>query len=329
MFTKLSYAACACVFSLGLVTASAALGQDGTTMGLSEAARADIPEEVIDGVVRPTLKYDNATVVTAGVGLRNRASGAIELGGLPVGAQMQRVFLYWNIITSGEPPAGADKMTIQRVGPGSNPSATVTGKVIGQGSTPCWGGDRNVVYRALVPRRVVNQNGTYLITLPNNVAGKTDGTNPWDGNTLPAYNGASLVAVAEGSGHVMIYEEPISGRMFSSSLQYRLRVPVPARVSSLMILHMINSDGQSGGANYSDAAGTAREIVNVNGLRVSGQTSDGYDSDWNGATGGRVHQLWDNAIRALPNGLVSNQARVRHVAGADCLVPVANVLETR
>lgn len=329
MIPKLSPAAFACALGLGLAAATASYAQDGTISGLPAEAQANAPADVIDGRIKPEHRFRNATVASAGVGLRNRRTGAIELGGLPDGARIKKAFLYWNMITSGEPPTDADKMDIQRLGPGNNPSDTVTGAMIGEGDSPCWGGDRNVVYRAELPRRLVNGNGTYLVTVPANVPGITDGRGSWEGNTLPAYNGASLVVVAEGVGNVLVYEAPLSGTEFRSSLKYRLFVPGKFRRAGSKFIHMIHSDGQAGTATYTDSADVAGEITVANGERISGKRSQGHDSDWNGATGGRVHQLWDNAIRRLSGSDEIRSVRMKHVTGNDCLVTVADVLDLR
>jgi hypothetical protein len=298
------------------------------------ATEAMVGENNIDvGVVRPQRTFTNAAAVSAGVGLRNRGSGGIELSGMPPGVEVTHARIYWNLITSGAPPAAAANISIQRLGAGGSTPATVSGTIIGTGQTPCWGGTQNTVYRAIVPLRVVNGNGTYLVTLPAGIPGRVDGASPWTGlgggSTLPAYNGASIVAVFERMGaRTLFFEEPLSGVMFANSLIANLYIPPASRTGSTSFLHMINSDGQSGNPGPGDSATLALEQTRVNGVLVSGRSSPGHDGDWNGAQGGRFTQLWDNAVRNVSASVPASaaRARIRVTANLDCLVPVAAVL---
>jgi len=296
-----------------------------------------VRERAIDvGVVRPQRTFIDAAAVSAGVGLRNRGSGGIELSGMPAGSELRQVRIYWNLISNGAPPAGAETITVQRVGSGGSAAVTVTGTVIGTGPSPCWGGTQNIVYRAIVPRSVVNGNGTYLVSPPAGVPGRVDGASPWTvmggGSPLPAYNGASIVAVFERLGaRTLIYEDTLSGVMFSDSLNASLYIPPAFRMGTTSYLHMINSDGQTGNSAPDDSSATAKQ-TRVNGVLVSGRSSPGNDSDWNGAQGGRFTQLWDNAVRNVSAALPASsaRARVRVVnANTDCVVPVAAVLVRR
>ena len=337
MTRKFSRGMLASALAFGMALTGTAFAQDGTTGGLSASARAVAPSAVSLDRMRPSIIVRNALAASGGVGLRNRASGAIELGGLdPLDAadvNMKRAFIYWYVIVNGTPPADIDKITVQRVGPDTSRAFTVTGDLIGEGASPCWGGGPGQAYRAELPRaRLVNGNGTYLVTLPDGVPGRTDGASPWAGSPLPAYNGASIVAIAEGFGNVMVYDgAPMTAAMFSDRLISRLVVPSRLLAGGNVILHSINSDGQAGSAsNMFDSKATATERTILNGTAIGGPTSDGRDGLWNGASGGRVAQLWDNAVKNITTPLGTRRvARIVDIAGADCLTPVARVIESR
>jgi len=217
-------------------------------------------------------------------------------------------------------------MTIQRVGPDGSDEVSVTGEMIGTGDTPCWGGTRNTVYRARVPNSVVNGAGTYLVTVPEEVPGTTDGTNPWARSPLPAYNGASLAVVFEGFGEVLIYDVGLSGTEFDGVLRYTLRVPPSSRISSNLLLHMVISDGQKGNGGYGSLERVAGDITRANGDRIAGRNSPGNDSNMNGHSGGAVAQLWDNDIQSVPGN--NSNMRIKLEAPEDCIVTVMNALDT-
>jgi len=333
MLTRLTRSMLVSALAVGLAATGTARAQDGTVNGLSASADSSAPSLVSLERMRPSMVVRNATAASGGVGLRNRASGAIELAGLPSPANMKRAFIYWYVIIDGSPPTDIDKITVQRVGPDRSRPFTVTGQLVGEGASPCWGGGPGQVYRAALPRaRLVNGNGTYAITLPNGVPGRTDGGSPWSGSPLPAYNGASIVAIAEGTGNVMIYDgAPLSATMFSDRLISRLIVPQRLTSGGDIILHSVNSDGQSGtNSVFIDGQAISTERTVVNGDAIGGPTSPGRDSHWNGANGGPVSQLWDNVVDNITNAMAGRrQARIVDVTGNDCLTPVVRVIEAR
>lgn len=306
--------------------------------GLAPAGdtRADQPATDV-GTVQPWRVFTGATAVAAGVGLRNRAGGAIEVSGLPGDARVLHAFLYWNVISRGDPPEAAARMTVRRIGGGVR---TVAGTVVGTGRSPCWDGDRNTVYRARLPLSLATGNGTYLLTLPEGVAGRSDGGTPWSamGGTVtpPHYNGASLILVAERwGGAVLIYDAPLAGTEFrGEGLAYEMAIPAEARGRRLTQLWTVNSDGQTG-SGLRDYLGSAQEATLVNGAAISGQIPGSpapvvLDSDWNGRDGGPVTQLWDTAMHNVSGAVnrLSTSARVevRQRERPDCLVAVAAML---
>lgn len=282
------------------------------------------------GVIAPRNTWRNASVASAGVGLRNRGEGAIVLG--DVRGPVRRAFLYWTVNYNGSsPPAGAESITVQRLGPDRSRQVTVTGQEIGAGEGPCWGPARISVFRAVVPVRIVSGNGTYIVRLPEGLPGRTDGGDPWDGNVRePLYNGASLVAIGAGNETVALYEGELSGRtQRGGTLAYTLRLPPAiANGAGFVRFHQIGSDGQEGAGRGRVTLEAADVVVRVNGTSISGAGSAVGDSDWNGAAGGPIAQLWDNRLREVSGRLPSGDRRmnVEIVSAGDCITPVANIV---
>lgn len=137
-------------------------------------AGAPAPENNLSQLLNLPVVGD---VTSAGVGLRGRGTGAIDLDGLPEGASVLQAFLYW--------------ATLGNSGAYLNPTlngAAVNGRLIGVAADTCWGAERNFTYRADVTPYVRN-NGRYTIAgLPANLLAGNDS------------QGASLVVLYQLSG---------------------------------------------------------------------------------------------------------------------------------
>lgn len=281
------------------------------------------------GRIDPWRVWRDATAATAGTGLRNRGAGAIDLG--DVRGPVRRAFLYWTLISDGPPPEGGDTIRVQRLLPERSRARLLTGTAIGTGVSPCWGGDRITVFRAAVPAAIVNGQGTYIVSPPEGVPGRTDGSDPFAGSPLPAYNGASIVAIGDGFETVAVYDEGFAGKSMLGALKvldYTLLLP-PAIANGVGFarLHQINADGQEG-PGRGRVSRSAGEIVRVNGTPISGPGSEIIDGDWNGSAGGAIAQLWDDRLREISALMEPGNRRLRMQIerDTDCLTTVANIV---
>jgi len=105
MFSKLSCAAKLGILALGVLAANAAIAQDGSN-GLAAKSEAASPDMTLS-TVKPSFRFSQSNLASAGVGLRNRRTGAIELG--DVRGEVRRAYLYWNLISTGTPRTEAEK----------------------------------------------------------------------------------------------------------------------------------------------------------------------------------------------------------------------------
>lgn len=294
----------------------------GTSKALTEAA-AEAEADL--GTIFASNVYTNAQYGTGGVGLRNRAGGALNVSN--VNKPTKAAFVYWAVITTGAPTAAVKSVKIQRIAPTASAVATVAGTAIGVTASPCWSGDTTTVYKAAVPLGIANGAGTYQITLLAGASGATAGGDPWfSAQKLPLMEGASLVVVGTGKANVSIFDRPLAGNMFSGNLTYTLGLPVAATGRNVTFDN-IGADGQLGASRDANPA-ISGEITTINGIPYAGPGSDLVDSDWNGAIAGPLPQLWDTTGHqindAAPAGTTSLNVSVD--AFSDCLVPVANVV---
>jgi hypothetical protein len=308
------------------------------------------------GHIRPGLDDDGRPMVypktrfaTNGVSMRNCRWGGINLVGVPPGSGIIKAYLYWNWTSLAAPVAGVhDTMFIRRRFPGPSVAAFVTGTLVGIGPDPCWLGASNFTYRAdvtLLAPGLVTGGGTYFLRLPVGAAGAVDYTDPWGfpGPVAPLMEGASLVVVYENAvepmGNTHIYDAGISSFMFLSSpgLLYTLVGYVPAVIGGRWA--NIGADGQSG-AGYLDALELGHDstflpnfAAYIAGGGAFGATSLYNDSDWNGSGNKPLGQLWDTSGHDVTPAIVGFPTFPvifisPGIGGADCLVPVANVLWT-
>ena len=284
--------------------------------------------------VRP-LVFAASTYATGGVGLRNRGAGNISVSGLVGVAKV--TFVYWAVISVGAPPAPAHSIQVERFYP--LPLAgpvVVPGAIVGVGPTPCWGPANAVVtiFRGVVPPGVAIGNGSYQLTLLPGAQVIVNGLDPWKAFALPTWEGASLVMIGNGATTVAVYDNGLAGKTFQpfpAAFNYTLVLPKPTGATTYW--DNIAADGQHVAA-ASKLAVTAQsdETTHINLIPISGPGSDYVDSDWNGSSALPVAQLWDDTGHdisvAAPPGTVALNVTVNSVlAPADCLVPVANVVQ--
>jgi hypothetical protein len=257
----------------------------------------------------------NAEHVANGVALRNRTSGTIHLRGVPAGRSVKAAYLYWNF--SDASAVGAD------TAPALFNGNAVTGTKTADNTDPCWGRAGNHTYRAtvttLMPRTQPNQD--YKVVTAD--SGSTSGENPWlstpDGTIQ---EGATLVVVFGSGGAstaVLIYDA-LSGTGFSSSLSLTLTHPMIG-LSGTGLYTMSGADGQRGTSGYDNTF--SNETGFFDGTQISGPPVAA--SDWDGAAGLPLVQLWDVHTHIV--SYTGTSSLVEYFSSGDCLVPVVFVLQ--
>lgn len=263
--------------------------------------------------------------VANGVGTRNAGYGTIRLRGAPAGAARVVAYLYWGTIQNAPPPA----QTILFNG------VKVTGRLIGTGQS-CWCGGVFAAYRASVIA-LINPgiNGDYRVSaMPSAV---TDGSDPWNSAcVLPLSEGASLVV---GYAHNSI---PAAAQLFindgtvffaAGGVNINNPLPVPVAPYKQLRHTRLGGDGQVGGGTFSTLPITdERTFLGPALTQIKGPASPfNGDSDWNGADGVPLNQLWDTHTESFTKLLVPFGAPnyvVRYTANGDCIYAVAHVLNT-
>ncbi len=323
-----------CLAALGLSFLTIALTVFPAQAEMGAAPREQ-PQALVESLpepINPSFTITSAGHVANGCGLRNARSCQIRMRGLPAGSTVVKAVIYW-AFTSTTGTGSAKQSTITFAG------NVVTGTLVGSGIDACWCGGTNVVYRAGV-RSFVTGNGVYGVALANGATPQTDGASPWQETRCPTNtnqglaDGASLVVVytlPRGNGTTLIYDSGLAGREFGANpgLSYTLdKVPTPGQGSS--IFTEIGSDGQIG---TSLTAFLTSKTTSLNGTPIAGPGAAAVggdnDSDWNGADGAPLNQLWDTHSHDV-TGIVApsseNVSIIDNTGARDCLIAVANVL---
>jgi hypothetical protein len=317
---------CAASSLLGPAPASAqSAGAGRPAPGTRQLTPEEIRSQAVPGtpIVAQPSAFVEADHAAAGIGLRNRGGGVINLRGVPDGATAVRAFLYWDVLMADAPPT----MTV------SFNAVGVSGNLIGQGESPCWGGGlHNFAYRAEVPLPLLfaGINGDYGVAgVPSGIG---TGSNPWESAVVPPLaEGATLAVFFRAPGgrfqQTYVYETPISGSMFTVAIDIVLTGFRAPRSDAKLTL--VGADGQRGGG-LTGNLGTL-ETSFLDGHQFAGPTSPFLptvhnDSDWNGQDGQPLNQLWDTRTHVVTTDPGASQAALRYVAGGDCLVPVALLL---
>ena len=299
--------------------------QSGFTAGIT--ARPVAPLTVF-----LTANYANASYGTGGVATRNRSTGGISISG--VSGTTQAAWIYWAVLLHNPTLAqrtNVSKVTVTRMyPPGAPSSAAVVGTLLNIGGDPCWGSTGAYVFRAAVPTYVATGNGFYKVALGG--ASLKDGEDPWDGNVkFPLFEGASLIIVGQGSNHVGILDGQ-AGTTFSGTYQDYWQLPAATSASSQVLLDNIGYDGQLGSSRTgyisnetSNALGWPSQTNNIQFAGPGGEVSD---SDWDGASGWPLPQLWDDTGHDISNAFVAGDTYVlvTYNSFGDCLGTVSSVI---
>lgn len=302
----------------------------------------DLSSTTVAVSVKPILVERQASYTTGGVSLRNRGAGNINMSGLVGPSRL--TLLYWAVITNGETKVPVSQIEIQRFFPvPASAAAIVNGVVVGVGPAPCWGpaGSKITVFRAVVPPAIAGVgNGSYQLTLIPGSGGLVNGQDPWAPPVvLPLWEGASLVMIGNGAGTVSVFDVGLAGDTFAPNVpfNYTLNLPLLPIAGHRMLLDNIGADGQHVAVLDRHAVlGYSDEQTTVNGFPIAGPGSQYNDSDWNGSSGLPVTELWDdtghditnaNATSAAPGNILNIRIFDPVGGAADCLTPVANVVQ--
>ncbi|MCC3245278.1 hypothetical protein LG047_08075 [Methylocystis sp. WRRC1] len=317
---------------LWLAAPAAACAQQGGAAPATGATKAAAPLAILSPV-QPSFSFTSAQYATAGVPLRNRRIGAIQITG--VAAPVKRALLYWAYLFGPTaPPPASQAITFCNTAGSSalEPSCrAVTGTKIATGSDVCWGSSGIAVYRANVTN-YVRASGLYQVVLSGAQSAVGNGSDPWGERVVfPAAEGASLVVVGAGTRKVAIYDAGLAGQSFRGAVTYSLALP--GGVSSTpMLWDSIVADGQTGNGRI---AGLARETTYINNIKIGGPGANldqgVTDGDFDGSAGWPLPQLWDVTGHALklpvvPLGATTLPVKVTSSGtSVDCLSPIANV----
>jgi hypothetical protein len=310
-------------------------------------------------LITATSVHTLASAATAGVGLRNRGSGVINLSG--VVAPVKAAFVYWAVDTVGVPPAAAAKISVTRELPtgGAAGPVALTGTAVlpptGGAAGMCWfrnaAGplDRLTVFKATLPAGLVNGSGLYRVTLAPGGSGLTDGEDPWASPLKsPLAEGASLVVIGTGTGRVAIYDNRLAARSltganpagaptYTGETSYALSLPVKVTYGvNRLIWHTIAADGQSGGATGTPDDGLVDQVelslkdvimfgINAanasnNPVPVSGPGAViDMDPDFSGAAARPLPQLWDDNAHDVTSAVLPSSGNTAVKIGVEII----------
>lgn len=283
--------------------------QEGTALSASATVSADNAASV--GPLSSTVfvgvegRCNPCGAATAGVGLRNRSQGTIEINGLPAGAVVTRAVLTWGVLYSGSTPR--DTITVNGTQVSANVGADVSG-------TLCWGDSSTIGYAADVTA-LVDGNGTYVISDPARGTTRVD-SSP-DG-VLPYTDGASLVVFYVGGG---ANSQVISDFTYSTN----------TATGILRTFSGVNSLGFGGRVTLAgpDGQNNGSETFNITGSGTITLTNTWDGSAPQEGPSFSIGNLWDNDTHDVSSVLPPGQSslQVRHVGGTDCVGVSAAVLE--
>lgn len=312
-------------------TASAGEHRLGTMSAGVPSARPGVVPARVNAVaaVSSLGAIKSAQYATGGVAMRNRTVGVINISG--VTGPVKAAYVYWAYLFTTTPPS-TQKLALKRLFPTGTPTTdNVTGTLIGTGADPCWGSSGVAVYRAAVKTSFAVGNGAYQVTLSSDQSALSTGESPWDGNVqFPAAEGVSMVVVGTGSYTVKIYDTliPSATEWSGTTESYTLNLPATASGASTL-WDSIGADGQLGNGVLAES-NVAGEPTTINGVAISGVGGANPNSDWDGAAGWPLPQLWDDEghdiTAATPSGTKKLAVGITSGEYGDCLVTVANVV---
>ena len=241
--------------------------------------------------------------VAAGIGLRNSGQGVIQLRGAPTGAVPVAAWLYWGIITAKADEAQAHRAVFN--------GSELTGEKVGTAAQPCWFKTPPAslthvfeAYRAEVlplVRQTINHD--YAVSVP--ISAKKTGEDPWASPGPPPYvEGASLLVVyshgsLKRSSWFYLHD---GAELLLDELRFRHELDPPLPAVKELRHTRLGADGQRRAGYYPTAA--FRTIFAATGIadkQISGPGSlIDPTSDWQGADGGPINQLWDTRVTLVP-----------------------------
>jgi hypothetical protein len=318
--------------AFGLLGSVSAAGQTGP-LGSAGAGFHVKASKAADpaATVEPYKTYTNASYGTGGIALRNMGKGVLHVSG--VTGPIQDAYLYWAILFNTATPATSLSHVLLR--PITFPlfdflEVPLTGTLLGISADPCWGSTGGAVYRAEVPKWIVQGNGAYEVTLAKGSSGLTDGSDPWVSYKLPLAEGASLVIIGTGNYTVGIYDTGFTASEFDTTFNYTLNLP--AAYTSDALWDNIGADGQTGHSRDATAS-LSLETTVINGVDISGPGALDNDSDWNGSSGFPLPQLWDDTGHDISAAFAGSPppttAAISFTSHGDCVVTIANVLAVK
>jgi hypothetical protein len=298
--------------------------------GLSKSVQQALETSAVkaDISAAPFKTFADAQYATAGVAMRNRRLGAIQISGIV--APVKKAYLYWAFLYSSTPAA---TQSVRFCNPGSQCS-TRSGSLIATGADTCWKSSGIAIYRADVTA-ATSSNGLYSIRLPSSASADDSGASPWSSLAFPAAEGAALVVVGTGTRKVSIYDRGIAGATFLGSTSYTLNIPGGVATGPVL-WDNIGADGQAGLAG-GRGFGLSKEKTFVNNVQIGGPgtnvDANGVTfSDWDGGIGSPLPQLFDVTTHTLPTAAASvgtSALAIRYTSSGtkyDCVSPVASVI---
>lgn len=303
------------IFALGMTAAVAGAAQgvpDGNDVSF------EAPTELVSALPASVV-VNGAEHVANGIAMRNKESGTIALRGIPAGSTVNRAFLFWTVLDNTATGA-------------TNANAMFEGNLIvgvkrADSADPCWGSSGTHTYRAnvtpFIPATTPNKDYSVVLGLFAG-PGVTAGESPWQSGPLATgprrYEGATLVVVYKNpntaSSAVYLYDD-LNGTMFSTVFSLTVS---HAAYDGPGLFTMTGADGQRG-SGHDNAS--SNETSTFNGGQIAGPPVAA--SDWDGSAGLPLPQLWD--VHTHEVEITGSTSTIGYTAGADCLVPVAFVLQ--
>lgn len=238
-------------------------------------------------------------VTSAGVGLRNRPTGSIDIQNVPAGAVITRAVLVWALLLSGDAPS--DMITFEGTQVTADLTITVSNDV-------CWGEQSTIGYASDVTN-LVTGNKVYALS---DVIGTTRVDSNPSPASFPLTDGASLFVFYGGASFndQVLSDFTYSATDSSSASNVRELTGINS-VGGTATLHIAGPDGQS---NFGEQ------------LQITGATVLDFPDSWEGsapilAPDLTIGNLWDNDILDVSAALPSGQTdlRVELGPGVDCI----------
>jgi len=319
---------------------------DDGGFGVKPASEARQDDPIYLGEIEPFAVFDEARFAVNSVAMRDCRMGAINLVGPPPGSQVIKAYLYWQWACLEEPATGIhDVIRFKQVYPNKVGGYQV-GMLVGVAPNPCWCPPefRAWTFRAdVTPVMSPTGGGSYGVILHPASAGSYTYTDPWPSVAgcptalPPLFEGVALVVVykseCEPNGIVCLYDAPLPNTMFTASpgvFYNLLHPPVPSQLTEARWAQA-SCDGQTG-FGYTDGANLATTNTFLNGGLIAGPGSMYNDSDFNGAAGKPLPQLYDTSGHEVtwymePGAPFTNIMILEPTGfGPDCIIIDLNVL---